>query len=245
MNRLPRKLVLAALLAPALALIGCTSSGLSPREIKGRDISSFTTASFRLDHAAQRINAGRPAVSKPISVVAVQLGEVAPPQELMERLRDESELFSSVQPSTGVVSSVRPHGHHARQAGHVYASDSTREHAQMLMQSARDMGADTLLIYGGTVDATDRGTPLSLLDITIVGAFVLPSRVIETEGKAMAMLVDTETGQVIATTSADAADTSLSTSFGKQGAQRNQMQSVRDDVIDELTVELIERVRKL
>ena len=49
---------------------------------------------------------------------------------------------------------------------------------------------DAVLIYEISDSRRDRGTPLTLLDATIVGAFLVPSRAIEGQAAANAILID-------------------------------------------------------
>src|SRR5439155_12462927 len=84
----------------AAALAGCTSNGLSPREVRGRDYSSYVLSMYDPD---VRASAGQdaaqpPAVATPARIAVAQVGEVAPPLEMLEVLRRDRLAFASVQP---------------------------------------------------------------------------------------------------------------------------------------------------
>lgn len=234
----------------ACVLIGCASTGLSPRERPGQDVSSYLYAS-EMGLAIDPTDAADPQaddsvqpprVVVPASVTVAQIGEVAPPSAMLEALEAKGELFSRVNGISGMLTDagVDSYGRALRPS-----REMVRDHATKLRQLARSLGSDYLLIYGGTVDATDRGTPLSVLDATIIGAFVVPSRVLEAEGKATAILIDTRSGRVVATATADGNRSGLSPAFGREGAQERQMRRLRDEVISELTGEIIERFEGL
>ncbi len=53
---------------------------------------------------------------------------------------------------------------------------------------------DAVLIYEATGQATDKVTALSVLDLTIVGAFLIPTRAVGGQAKAYALLVDVRNG---------------------------------------------------
>ncbi len=172
-----------------------------------------------------------------------QLGEVTPPSEMLGELSGRADLFKSVQAINGVTppASYRDRHHDHRGAEAVAVQD----HLRSMLSLSRDLGADYLLIYGGTVDTTDRGGPLSLLDLTIVGAFVVPSNKLKAEARASAVLIDTCTERPVATASADADNVSFSASVGKEGRQVEQLRRVRDKTIDELTLQILSRFEAL
>src|SRR4051812_44670564 len=87
-------------------LTGCSTSGLSPREVRGRDYSSYVYAMYR--PADDRLAV--PMVSRPLTtparVAVAQIGEVAPPSEMLDRLRKNPAVFKSVEPVSGMTELV-------------------------------------------------------------------------------------------------------------------------------------------
>src|SRR5688500_14029171 len=97
----------------ALIAVGCTSSGLSPREVRGQDYAGYVYSMY--DAAALPANknaalgattataAPRKPLVTPAKVAVAQLGEVAPPTALMDKLRADTAAFASVQPTSGAI----------------------------------------------------------------------------------------------------------------------------------------------
>ena len=232
----------AAAVPVALLLGGCTSSGLSVREAPGRDVSSYSAASYTFSPAdiLGSATAGTDAeptgrLTTPASVVVAQIGEVAPPETLLDSLSSSPELFKLVQPMSGVLNY-----RHSRTP----SNDPVRDHLDQMLHGAASMGADYLVVYGGTLDQSRTGGPLSLLDLTIVGAFVIPSQQITGEATATAIVLDVASGQPVATASSDADRRTYSASVGAEGRKTDQARKLRDEAVEELTDSIIERFEK-
>ena len=95
--------------ALSLAVLGgCASSGLSPRETERQNFSSFVYSLYDLQ-GAQPAGApeqpARPPV--PARLAVVQVGELAPPQEFLKKLRARPDLFPQVQTISGIGSAPR------------------------------------------------------------------------------------------------------------------------------------------
>ena len=234
------KITLAAAASVALLLGGCASSGMSPRETQGRDVTAYMGAielrpqSSVLDDVGSNPDAPAAAPMRlPASIAVAQVGYVAPPDEMLERLEAEPALFRDVQPINGTTP-LRQYS----------SQDEVGNHLQQMLGVARDVGADYLVVYGGTIDQFERSEPWKVLDLAIVPAFVLPSTTLKAEARSNAFVLDTTSGRPVATASAAADDSRGATSLGRKGAGLNQMRDLRDETLDELSVRLIERFRK-
>ena len=122
------------------------------------------------------------------------------------------------------------------------ASPAARQVGQM-RRLASDLGATHLLILGGTVDYGTATTPLSVLDLTIVGLFVAPSREVNARARASAALVDVPTGRVVLTASADAEGKKLTTAVGRRSDELKLLDSMRDDLAADLAERVADGVR--
>ena len=241
------------LAAAVFLAAGCASSGLSVREDGNNTISSYLSAMPSLTAAAATSPAAAGAtagVSRPASVAVVQVGEVAPPDSLLDALRGRSDLFRDVQGLSGVApdqrfdSDYNRNRRYGNQRAPVSAAEP-RDQMADLLQLADDVGADALLVFGGTIDADEQAGWQGVLDLTIVGMFVVPSRKLTAEGKATAAWVDVDARRVVATASAGVDRSTLATTAGREGSQRKQMRRVRDDLVKELTGDLIKRFETL
>lgn len=73
---------------------------------------------------------------------------------------------------------------------------------------------DAVLVYEVRGSGHDSATPLSVLDLTIIGAYLVPSRVVNGQAVANAMLVDVRNGYPYGTATSGAEDSSLTPSVG-------------------------------
>ena len=259
-----------SLLAGALCvapLAGCASTGLSPREASQQNYSSFVYSLYDDPAQAGAREAGGEAehppgrLKVPARVAVAQLGEVAPPEAFLEKLRAKPELFSRVQgisgitPSTGLAADAAP----AQYANYRYDSSTggyvagpptpppappdprerVRRDVAGMQRFARDIGADYLLVVGGTIDHATHGNALSILDLTIVGAFVVPSKEISAKATAAGALIDLETGRVVLTASADASKGGLAATATQDGGELGVLRRARDEVVDKLAASLV------
>ena len=110
-----------------------------------------------------------------------------------------------------------------------------------MQRIARQMGMDHLLLVGGTIDQVTKENGLSLLDLTIVGAFVVPSKQVDAEAKASGALIDLSTGRVLLFASADASKGRLASSMTQQSGEIDVMRSARDEVLAKLAGQVIEQ----
>ena len=245
-------IILACAGAVALAA-GCASSGLSTRETVGRDYASYAYAMYQSPDAAT--GKGRPEapaeVVTPARVAVAQLGEVAPPEQMLARLREDKALFARVEPVPGIMyaaPNARGFQRHPEAAPSDYAPvqdpyEQARQHAEAMRRYARDTGADYLFLFGGTVDHNTTGTPLSLMNLTVVGAFVVPSRKTDAAARATGSLIDVETGRVVASVSADETRGKLSTAVSADANEEKLLFRLRQEVALDLAEQLCSQLQ--
>lgn len=226
-----RSLLTSAAALALAALAGCESAGLSPREVPGRSQSAYLYALYA-DMPAETRNAPLPPMRLPASVAVVQVGEAVPPAKLMETLSGDPGVFARVESLPGVLHEGADH--YGRNSGGEDATQQNRVQIAGLRSLAADLGMDYLLLVGGTVDYGTTGTPLSLMDLTIVGAFVVPSKETRATARANGALIDVKTGRVLVNTSAEADRKSFVPSVSVDGEQMKLLAKLRDDVLDEL-----------
>ncbi len=81
---------------------------------------------------------------------------------------------------------------------------------------------DAVLIYAVDARAEKENTALAVVDITLIGGAFLPTREIEAEGRASALLLDVRNGYPYGRTFATEALSELTTSWGSDG-RRDEM----------------------
>src|SRR5439155_16309113 len=139
----------------------------------------------------------------PARVAVAEVGSVSPPTAVLTQMRGQPAVFADALPIPSVangltIAAPRPPSTHA-------ASGAGAPSAAVRMRGyARELGADYLFLYGGTIEQATNNTPLSLANLTIIGAFVVPATRIDAAERASGSLVDVSSGRVLLTVSADA-----------------------------------------
>jgi hypothetical protein len=229
----PRGAAAAALSLAALA--GCDSTGLSPREAAGRNFSAYVYA--LQPHAAPN-DAAPAALALPANLAVAQVGELGPPTRFLNKLRARPELFARVEGVSGAVS-VEPQPVNPAGDSTITAEERARVEVDRIRQVARDMGMDHLLLVGGTIDQVTKENGLSLLDLTVVGAFVAPSKQVDAEARASGALIDVASGRVRLIASADTSRGRLASSVTQSSGEIDVMREARDEVLDKLAAQVI------
>jgi hypothetical protein len=174
----------------------------------------------------------------PAKVAVAQVGEVTPPLSFLRKLRSRPELFSRVEAVSGA-ESVEPQRTPPPGDSTITAGERAREEMDRMLAVARDMGMDQLLLVGGTIDQATKENGLSLLDLTIVGAFVVPSKQVDAEARASGALIDLASGRVTLFASADASRGRLASSATQQAGELDVIRQARDEVLEKLAAQVI------
>ena len=167
----------------ALGLSGCVTTGLSNRE-GGQAV--YPEVVYELVHHAPDAAPGTP-LRRPVRLAVAQIGEVAPPASLLAELRRHASLIESV------VALPMPGAPRGTSFDGRARNNDTRpgpgSRAPELCALARSLGADHVLVLGGTIDTWSVHNPLALLDVTLVGMAIVPSTHVHAAGKAAGILV--------------------------------------------------------
>ena len=147
------------------------------------------------------VNHGPRSIEFPVNVAVAQVGQSAPFQGVIDKLSKATDVFHRVSSLSAEVT------------GADRGAPALRDPLPRLQAMARDQGADYLLIFGATVESHERVNSLSGLDLTIVGAFVSPSREMEADARASAALIDVRSGTVVLTVSGQASKTRWATAM--------------------------------
>ncbi|HSA30263.1 MAG TPA: hypothetical protein P5160_00515 [Candidatus Omnitrophota bacterium] len=165
---------------------GCYTTGLSSKEL---GIYNYSNIVYGLYSEKEKIE--KPAArvfdpQEPMKLGVAQVGEDVPHLAMLEALKKETGMFSQVLglPLGGLQGN-----------GNVYYAQNQNEidvsgRIIQLCNMAEDMGLDYVLLYGGTAELASQPTAWSILDITIVGAYLVPSRKIQLDISSVGVLVD-------------------------------------------------------
>jgi hypothetical protein len=231
-------IALAAATAAALNGAGCSMAYLSAREAAGRSQPDYLYSLYDKSAAATADKGPARPLRLPTAVAVVQVGEVAPPQRMIDALRKEPAVFSRVEalPGNDVLGTYAPNP--VQPDGRI-VQQPARPSLSSIRAAAADAGMEYVLLVGGTIEHDTNSTPLSLLNLTIVGAFVVPS--VDTHGlaKGSAALIDVRSGRVVTSSSAEARDSSLVPSVQASGEETKLMDRLRDDVAAKLGAQVL------
>jgi len=218
---------------------GC-SFGAS-RSGQGADYAKYVYALYDDPSGGPTASASSPAF--PIGVAVAEIGELGPPTDLLEALRKDTRCFRRVAGIPGIADGdfrLDPYAVRATPDCDVRPVPAgTRVALRRLERIARDTGMDYLLLLGATVDSRTRPTPASILDLTIVGAYVVPSNDLSAQARASAVLLDLRTERVVMTSGAAASDNTFAPSVSNAGAQDQLSRSLRDTVYKQLVRQII------
>ncbi len=229
------------ILALAVLLSGCYTTGLSVRENSHANYTSYLYALYDGHFSDQEIQQSRATpkrVNLPATLAVAQVGEVAPPQAMIEQLARDRALFSAVQgiPAVRDPNATRP--------PEVSLKEEVRDQVRQMRRFAADLGMDYLFLYGGTIDVGETATGATILDWTIIGAYV-PTHKVHAVGRASGALVDIATGQVLfMVTAEDELKTYESTMARSYGTSDAYLTQVRESLIPKLTEALLAKVQE-
>jgi hypothetical protein len=113
--------------------------------------------------------------------------------------------------------------------------DVTERVVQQIRVGAARQHVDYVLVYEVLGDSSDELTPLSVLDLSIVGMFLVPSRSLEATSTANAILIDVRNGYPYGTARGAAEDSRLSPNAGSTDRRRNLFQRTKVAAVADLT----------
>lgn len=116
--------------------------------------------------------------------------------------------------------------------------DDARSVVDRIRIGAGRQQVDAVLVYEVTGTSKDQLTPLSVLDLTVVGAFLVPSRSVGGQARANAMLVDVRNGYPYGTASATAEAGGLSTNAGSTDRSQALTETAQAEAVRKLTGEI-------
>ena len=230
------RLIAVATAASLAVAAGCSSQGLSPRETGMQTYSQVVYPAKSLPVLNAAGAAGRPIdmppgpadgpvrIDLPARISVVQLGEIAPPDSMLNTLRNRPDLFTRVNAQTGFAGSADDHPH---------------ERLDEMRVMARNLGSQYLLVFGGNLDSGCQETGLSIFDLTIIGVFVVPSEGVAVSGKAAGSLIDVETGRVVMDFSADTEGYGLAPAAFAQNAKTVAEHDAEATLVKDLTEDVL------
>ncbi len=133
----------------------------------------------------------------------------------------------------------------AQLAAGTVGRDTVRTSVDMIRVGAARQHLDAVLIYEVGGNARDQATPLSVVDLTIIGAFLIPSRMLEGKATAAAMLVDVRNGYAYGTAIAHAEQRGIWMNVGSTGRSQELTRQAELEAVQKLTGEVATMVERL
>lgn len=207
-----------------VACSGCYTTGLSLREKGEHTYSNYILSLYNEERLAVAVSD----LCWPLRLAVAQIGEGAPHQDFMQII-EESQL--PVRDLIGVPAGGSD-------------GDKKEDRAEVesvmkkMMQLARAQGAEYLVVYGGSAEVGEESTPLSLMDMTIVGGFIFNGQKIQANSRAMGALIDLKTGQLVFTVNAQRKDSYAYPTL-LYGRGKNALSGFRDQLVKDLAGKLV------
>lgn len=230
-------------------LSACSSSmydsGGVPRGTYQVNYSALLLDFYRNDPRMHQSAGAAPlAVKVPARVAVAQLGELQAASALLTELRASPELMANVASVPAVPpnlagfyqyteQSVSLGGTEKRSAPEAGNKDSLapKDFLQELRLLSLDLGSDYLFVYGGSIDfRTQSDAIVKLLDLTIVGAFIIPSEAHSLQGRAIGLLIDVKQDRIVLSVASDTASRGLASSRYSESALRNLITDIRAEL---------------
>jgi rhombotail lipoprotein len=227
---------LALLAILALFAQGCQHTGLSANETPTQNYATYIMSLYDSPNAA-------PAPARPLSLPAriaiAQVGEIAPPAKMLQTLRSDLAL-SRVEPVPGLFAESGLYYDRPREN----PQEQIHLQVQRMQRFSKDLGMDYLFIFGGSIDYGTHSNPLSLLDLTIIGAYIVPGKNVKATGRAAGALIDLSTGHVVFVTSVESEKERLTSTASSDGQEQLILASMREEMIDNLGKKMLAECRQ-
>ncbi len=229
-------LVLLALIT--LVAAGCNTTGLSVREKGQYNYSSMLYSMY--DNETMQSN-GREDITGPIRLAVAQIGETAAPEKMIENFKDERSMIKEVM-------SIPASGIKLNNNGSAENPEDAYSQFTKMRRLAKHLGADYLFVFGGAADYETTNNFLSFFDMTVIGAYILPSQKHTAEGKASGALINVRTGQVAFLVSSEAQAKKYSPSYfeytyyGSNANSTGVLTELRDELIEEITENFLQKL---
>ena len=121
---------------------------------------------------------------------------------------------------------------------YVKSHKSTKTVVDHIRRGAARQHLDHVLIYEVTNKADRKSNSLRVTDLTVLGLFIMPSRKVEIDSTASAMLIDVRNGYPYGTASAYAEKSSVSTAAGSRSQKASLTDKARIIAVEKLTREV-------
>ena len=184
-------------------LAGCSTTGLSPRE---HGPNRYTQLVYSFCEQQDK-TAGEPEpIHTPMRLGVAQIGETAPPGELINELKMHRSLIREVTPLP-LPGDIETRWNY-RNTNEPDESEKIRRQAETLRTLGQQLETDYILVIGGNIDSSVESRPTEILDLAILPGMIIPSQKIIMNARAGGAFINVKTGQLefLLTTTSEATD---------------------------------------
>jgi len=184
-----------------------------------------------------------------MNIAVAEVGELAPPPVVLDELRKEPALCRRVEGIPGIANGdylTSPYNVHDYPVASPNGKDDALVAAaamRRMLRMARDMGMDHLMLFGATVDSDVHATGLSAFDLTIIGAYIIPSRDITGQARASAVLIDLRTSRIVLSASTEANKNRFVSAADEEVGEDHLVKQLRDEAFGTLGSQMIARAK--
>ncbi len=211
---------------------GPRSSAPVPRGTYQVNYSALLLDFYRNDPRMHQSAGAAPAALKvPARVAVAQLGELQASSTFLTELRASPELLANVTSVPAVPPNLAGFYQYTEQSVSVGGTEkrtapepgnkdalTPKDFLQELRLLSLDLGGDYLLVYGGSIDFRTKTDALAkMLDLTIIGAFVVPSEA----------LIDVRQNRIVLSVASDTARHELASSRYSESSLRGLIEDIR------------------
>ncbi|MSR65725.1 MAG: hypothetical protein EXS18_08110 [Verrucomicrobiae bacterium] len=226
-----------------LFLIGCQSPPAQKSEQTGPlNFSAYLYSLYDTEFATrpgESIKEDKLTLKPHAAVAVARLGEFAPREILLHQLRAQTNLFSRV---AGIPAVIAAPGENPGPPQGKPSQTTVKDHILKMRQLASDTGADYLYLLGGVSNEFATQEMTGILDLTIIGYYIVGSNRIEVEQRGSAVLVDVATGRALSVVTVEGKKISRVPTGMLESGKKKAFERANAQLEEELTKRLMEQL---
>jgi len=204
-----------------LLLAGCQIQGISgpgKTTTLGYDLNRLETVT------SDKIN------SLPLHLVVAQAGSLSPDDTLLNELKKHDKLFKKI--------TVIPASPELRNLGH----EVRQKDPNLIVKQAKRLGGDLLYLVGGKIEANSSRTPLSLVDLSGIGRYLVPSNKIQGQASVFGAIISIPNNELIFTVHETITKSKYSPTVFRHANTDEFILKLRNELLDRLSKKFVSKL---
>lgn len=170
---------------------------------------------------------GQKTGSIPFHLIVAQAGAISPDSALLTELRKYPKLFRRV--------SVIPASPGLRH----FSREVPQKDPNRLLDLARSIGGDLLFLVGGKVETTSTRTAVSVLDLSVVGKYLVPSNRIKGKASVMGAVISLSDNRLLTTLDISTERSTISSSVSRSTRTDELIEKMRAQLLGDLSKKFV------